>query len=115
MFGAEGDWNVVAGKDLILDLSTVDLSHTIADIHEIRRYNQQRFEMEQLTAIVYEDPANKICVGYKDISAVNRDPDRLVEAPPEDFDICDTWRQRDRRGAAGTRGHCGHPNHCERE
>jgi 3-hydroxyacyl-[acyl-carrier-protein] dehydratase len=58
----------VAGKDLILDLSTVDLSHTVADIHEIRRYNQQRFEMEQLTAIVYEDPIEKICVGYKDIT-----------------------------------------------
>ena len=28
----------------------------------------QRFEMEQLSAIVYEDAAQKICVGYKDVT-----------------------------------------------
>ena len=64
----EGDSTAVAGKDLLLDLSTIDLTQTVADIHEIRRFNQQRFEMEQLTAIVYEDQVKKICVGYKDIT-----------------------------------------------
>ena len=39
----------------IIDTSELDLSRTIADIEEIRRYNPQRFEMEQLTAVVYED------------------------------------------------------------
>lgn len=57
----------MAGKPLILDASEYDLNHVIADIEEIRRYNRQRFEMEQLTAIVYDDPQRFICVGYKDL------------------------------------------------
>ena len=44
-----------------------DINHVIADIEAIRKCNAQRYEMEQLTAIVYEDNENKICVGYKDI------------------------------------------------
>ena len=56
------------GKDLILDPTELDLNHVVADIEEIRRYNQQRFEMEQLTAIVYDDPERLICAGYKDVS-----------------------------------------------
>lgn len=54
-------------RPLILDPSRYDLNHVIADIHEIRRYNRQRYEMEQLTAVVYEDRENAICVGYKDL------------------------------------------------
>lgn len=56
------------GKDLILDPAKIDVSRVIADIEAIRRWNPQRFEMEQLTAIVYEDLAERICVGYKDTS-----------------------------------------------
>lgn len=55
-------------KDLIIDLSTLDLDHPIAGLDEIRRYNLQRYEMEQLTAIVYSDPEKNITVGYKDTS-----------------------------------------------
>ena len=55
-------------KDLILDPAELDLDHVTADIAEIRRYNQQRFEMEQLTAIVYDDPVRLICAGYKDVT-----------------------------------------------
>jgi 3-hydroxyacyl-[acyl-carrier-protein] dehydratase len=58
----------VAGKDLILEFSEYDVNHVIADIEEIRRYNLQRFEMEQLTAIVYADPQRMICAGYKDVT-----------------------------------------------
>jgi 3-hydroxyacyl-[acyl-carrier-protein] dehydratase len=58
----------VAGKDLIIDLTTIDLNHVVADIEEIRRHNPQRFEMEQLTAIIYQNPVTKICVGYKDVT-----------------------------------------------
>lgn len=54
-------------RDLILDSSEYDLNHVIADLEEIRRYNRQRYEMEQLTAIVYVDPERKIVVGYKDL------------------------------------------------
>ncbi len=55
-------------KELLLDLSEIDLDHVIADLDEIRRHNPQRYEMEQLTAIVFDDFDRKICAGYKDIT-----------------------------------------------
>ncbi|MCC7474790.1 MAG: beta-hydroxyacyl-ACP dehydratase [Pirellulales bacterium] len=55
-------------KDLILESSDYDLDHIVADIEEIRRIIPQRFEMEQLTAIVYDDPVKGICAGYKDLT-----------------------------------------------
>jgi len=58
----------VAGRDLILDFSAYDLDNVIVDIEEIRKYNPQRHEMEQLTAVVYEDPEERIGVGYKDVT-----------------------------------------------
>ena len=54
-------------KNLIIDLDQIDMNRVIADLDEIRKYNPQRHEMEQLTAIVYDDPENHICVGYKDL------------------------------------------------
>jgi 3-hydroxyacyl-[acyl-carrier-protein] dehydratase len=54
-------------KPLILEFSEYDLDQVVSDIEEIRRYNPQRYEMEQLTAICYEDLERKICVGYKDL------------------------------------------------
>jgi 3-hydroxyacyl-[acyl-carrier-protein] dehydratase len=57
----------VPKRELILEPSEYDLNCVIADIEEIRRYNRQRFEMEQLTAICYDDPQKYICVGYKDL------------------------------------------------
>lgn len=54
-------------KQLIIDCSEYDLDRAIAGLDDIRRYNMQRFEMEQLTAIVFEDVARGICVGYKDV------------------------------------------------
>jgi 3-hydroxyacyl-[acyl-carrier-protein] dehydratase len=58
----------VPPRDLILEPDEYDLDHIVADLDEIRRYNPQRFEMEQLTAIVYEDHERQICVGYKDVT-----------------------------------------------
>jgi len=57
----------VARKDFLFDLSQLDFDHVVADIEDIRRVNPQRYEMEQLTAIVYEDTEENVCVGYKDI------------------------------------------------
>jgi len=57
----------VAAKDLILEFSEIDFNNVVADLQEIRRYNPQRHEMEQLTAIVFEDPERNICAGYKDV------------------------------------------------
>lgn len=54
-------------KPLILDFSEYDLDNVVADIEQIRRYNPQRFEMEQLTAICYENHERNIVVGYKDL------------------------------------------------
>ena len=58
----------MAKKQLILDFSEYDLNKVVADIEEIRRYNPQRYEMEQLTAICYENLETKSCVGYKDLA-----------------------------------------------
>lgn len=58
----------MAGKDLILDFSEFDVNHTIAGLDEIRRYNLQRYEMEQLSAICHVDRERNICAGYKDIT-----------------------------------------------
>lgn len=55
-------------KDFLVDLSQIDFSRVIADIEEIRRFNPQRHEMEQVTAIVHSDPVAKVCVGYKDVT-----------------------------------------------
>jgi 3-hydroxyacyl-[acyl-carrier-protein] dehydratase len=57
----------VAKKPLIIDFSEYDLNNVVADIEEIRRYNRQRYEMEQLTAICHESPERGLCVGYKDL------------------------------------------------
>ena len=58
----------MAGKDFIIDPAQIDLTNVIADVEEIRKYNPQRHEMEQLTAIVYEETDRHICVGYKDVT-----------------------------------------------
>ena len=54
-------------KPLILDFAEYDLNNVVSDIEEIRRYNPQRYEMEHLTAICFEDRVRNICVGYKDL------------------------------------------------
>ncbi|MEQ8787182.1 MAG: 3-hydroxyacyl-ACP dehydratase FabZ family protein [Pirellulaceae bacterium] len=58
----------MARKPLLVDLAKVDLSQVTADTEAIRQFNPQRFEMEQLTAIVLEDREEDICVGYKDVT-----------------------------------------------
>ena len=58
----------MAAKDLILDLSELDFDHLVADMDEVRKYNPQRFEMEQLSAIIFDDFKRMICAGYKDVT-----------------------------------------------
>jgi len=58
----------VPSKDLIVDFSEFDLDRIIATQEDIRRYNLQRFEMEQLSAILFEDQPSGRCVGYKDVT-----------------------------------------------
>lgn len=52
----------------ILDLSQIDCSKVVADIEGIRQVNPQRYEMEQLTAIVLVDADQQVIVAYKDIT-----------------------------------------------
>lgn len=52
----------------ILEFNEYDLDHAIAGRDEIRAYNLHRHEMEQLTAVVFDDPQRRICVGYKDLA-----------------------------------------------
>jgi 3-hydroxyacyl-[acyl-carrier-protein] dehydratase len=54
---------------LHLDPASIDLTRTVADLDAIRRVNPQRFDMEQLTAIVHVNPVEHIVVGYKDVRA----------------------------------------------
>ncbi len=54
-------------KDRLIDLSLLDFDNISADVEEIRRYNPQRFEMEQLSAVIFEDLEEFACAGYKDI------------------------------------------------
>jgi 3-hydroxyacyl-[acyl-carrier-protein] dehydratase len=58
----------VRGQTDIIDPSEIDLNNVIADIEEIRKYNPQRYDMEQLTAVVYEDAERGICAGYSDLT-----------------------------------------------
>ena len=60
---------ILADKELFIDLSLVDFDNPTAGIDDIRQTNPQRFEMEQLTAIVHDDIDAGIFVAYKDISS----------------------------------------------
>ena len=53
--------------EAIIDTTSLDLGHVIADREAIRKLNPQRFEMEQLDAIVFIDPEDHRVVGYKDV------------------------------------------------
>ena len=55
-------------KPFIVDPSLYDESKPIATIEDIRKYNRQRYEMEQLTGILYDNFEEKKCVGYKDMT-----------------------------------------------
>jgi 3-hydroxyacyl-[acyl-carrier-protein] dehydratase len=49
------------------DLSRLDFNRVVADHEAILRINPQRFEMQQLTAIVFIDHDQHLIVGYKDV------------------------------------------------
>jgi 3-hydroxyacyl-[acyl-carrier-protein] dehydratase len=51
----------------IVDPATIDTSRVLYDQEAIRRGNPQRFEMEQLSAIIHLDPDAHLIIGYKDV------------------------------------------------
>ncbi|MEM9588082.1 MAG: 3-hydroxyacyl-ACP dehydratase FabZ family protein [Planctomycetota bacterium] len=58
----------MARTEFIIDPSLLDPDKPIADIEEIRSLNPQRHEMEQLTAILYEDLDRHACAAFKEIT-----------------------------------------------
>jgi 3-hydroxyacyl-[acyl-carrier-protein] dehydratase len=53
--------------EALFDVRSIDCSRVLVDQDGIRKVNPQRFEMEHLTAIVHEDTAQHLIVGYKDV------------------------------------------------
>src|SRR5262249_15030887 len=52
----------------LIDPAKIDTSRILADQKGIRQANPQRFEMEQLTAIVLLDTKEHLIIGYKDVA-----------------------------------------------
>lgn len=55
-------------SETLIDLSLIDPDKPIASIEEIRQLNPQRYEMEQLTSILYEDRENCSCAALKEVT-----------------------------------------------
>lgn len=55
-------------SELIVPRSSLDLERPIADLDEIRQHNPQRHEMEQLSAILFEDLDTMRCAALKRIT-----------------------------------------------
>ena len=53
--------------ELHCDLARLDFNQILADREAIREVNPQRFDLEQLDAVVHVDEAASIIVGYKDV------------------------------------------------
>jgi 3-hydroxyacyl-[acyl-carrier-protein] dehydratase len=51
----------------LFDIGRIDLSKDVFDQEQLRRYNPQRGDMEQLNGIVYSDPSRGELIGYKDV------------------------------------------------
>jgi len=56
----------MAPKPLV-DLSTIDLSRVEGGPEEIRKYNLQRYEFEQLDGIILYAPEQRLVIGFKDV------------------------------------------------
>ena len=52
----------------IFDLSEIDLTQVVIDKEEICQVNPQRYEMQQLDAVVWYDKEKYFALGYKDIT-----------------------------------------------
>jgi 3-hydroxyacyl-[acyl-carrier-protein] dehydratase len=53
----------------LVDPITIDTARVLYDLEGIRQSNPQRFEMEQLSAIVHLDRDAHLIIGYKDVRA----------------------------------------------
>lgn len=53
-------------QEFLYDITQLDFSRPVATLEDVRKYNPQRHEMEQLSAVVYVDETQYLSVGYKD-------------------------------------------------
>jgi 3-hydroxyacyl-[acyl-carrier-protein] dehydratase len=58
----------VPQREFIVDLAELKFDPPLAGIDEIRRFNPQRHEMEQLTGVLFEDLRDHRCAAYKDVT-----------------------------------------------
>ncbi|MEM6798859.1 MAG: 3-hydroxyacyl-ACP dehydratase FabZ family protein [Planctomycetota bacterium] len=65
---ADAGFLAVPAIDLILNPAEIDFGKVVADLSAIQKLLPQRHEMEQLTAILIDDPEDGIIAGYKDIA-----------------------------------------------
>lgn len=56
----------MASREPLIPFLKYDVETVIADLDAIRKYNPQRYEIEQLTAVVFEDLEAMSIVGYVD-------------------------------------------------
>ena len=55
-------------RERIIDPADFVDREQIAGVDDIRLYNPQRYEMEQITGILHDDVEANLCVGFKDVS-----------------------------------------------
>ena len=66
-----------------MDPLQIDTRQVVCDREGLRAINPQRFEMEQLDAIVYIDRVGHVCIGYKDV----RDDEFWVRGHMPDYPL----------------------------
>lgn len=54
----------MASNEFIIDPDLLDFDNPLADLEAIRQLNPQRHEMEQLTAVLYENTEQQSCAAY---------------------------------------------------
>ena len=55
-------------RELLVDLSSLDLSQVQFGIDAVRELNPQRYEMEQLSGVIKYDPDAGVIVAYRDVT-----------------------------------------------
>ena len=54
-------------RNLLIELSGIDLANCVIDQEGIRQINPQRYEMEHLNGVIWYDLDSMTIVGYKDV------------------------------------------------
>lgn len=52
-------------REMIVPPSEIDPDNIVIPMDDVRKYNRQRFEMEQLTGLLRYDPEAGVCIGLR--------------------------------------------------